>query len=462
MGRPTDARSVRASLLLWLLPLVGALIGVGLFVDTREADKRALDAYDLDLMGVMLRVRNALRFTDGVPTILDREQLSRALRNSAGDPVYFRLLGPDRQLIEGEADPFVIGRQTSLQSGIVAALGSHRGEPVRILQVPTRCGERQCAIEVAEPIAARERLRRRTLAATLLPEVILGMAMLAAVWFGVRRALRPLEQVSGEIRARDPSDLDPIQDRLVPTEVRPLIGAINHHLQRAGADARSLREFTANAAHQLRTPIAVLQARIEVAMQKAQQGASAEELRMIHEAALRISRLTSQLLSLARLSEKGTQRERMAPLDLKAEVDTLASEYVHQAIRKNVDLGFELQSARIMGNDWLIREAIGNVVNNAIEYTPRGAEITVRTGVAASAHAFVEVQDNGPGIPRDERARVMERFYRLHGSAGTGSGLGLSIVQAIMRDHGGAVQILDPASGPGCIVRLEFPLIKSP
>lgn len=447
---------MRASLLLWLLPLVGALIGVGLFVDTREAAKRALDAYDLDLMGVMLRVRNALRFTDGVPTILDREQLNLALRNATGDPVYFRLLGPQGQLIEGEREPFVVQRQNSLQSGIVAALGQYRGEPVRILQVPTRCGERQCVIEVAESLAARERLRMRILAATLLPEILLGALLLVAVWFGVRRALRPLEQVSGDIRARDPSNLDPIEDRIVPFEVRPLIDAINLHLQRAAADARNLREFTANAAHQLRTPIAVLQARIELAMQRSKQGATAEELGLIHEAALRISRLTSQLLSLARLGEKGKQPARSTMLDLKTEIESLASEYVHQAIRKGLDLGFELQPARISGNDWLIREAIGNIINNAIEYTSPGGEITVRTGVSG-ARAFVEVQDNGPGIPLGERERVMERFYRLPGAAGTGSGLGLPIVQAIARDHGGEVRITDPASGPGCVVRLELP-----
>jgi two-component system sensor histidine kinase TctE len=278
----------------------------------------------------------------------------------------------------------------------------------------------------------------------------------------VRRALRPLERVSGEIRARDPSNFDPIDSGRVPDEVRPLIGAINQHLERALADARNLREFTANAAHQLRTPIAVLQARIEVAMQRAQSNASAEELGLIHDAALRISRLTGQLLSLARLSETGSQRERTASLDLKAEVDALASEYVHQAIRKGVDLGFELQPARMAGNDWLIREAIGNVINNAIEYTPRGGEITVRTGVTAGGQAFVEVQDNGPGIPPHERPRVMERFYRLPGAAGTGSGLGLPIVQAIARDHGGTVQILDPAEGAGCVVRVEFPAIKGP
>lgn len=457
MSPRADARSVRASLLRWLLPLVGALIGIGLFVDTREAARRALDAYDLDLMGVMLRVRNALRFTDGVPAIVDREQLNTALFNSAGDPIYFRLLGPAGEVFEGERDPFVIERQTSLQSGIIAALGRHRGEPTRILRVPTRCGERQCVIEVAEPVAARERLRMRTLAATLLPEMLLGLLMLVAVWFGVRRALRPLEQISGDIRARDPGNLDPIAAHAVPAEVRPLIEAINQHLQRAALHARNLREFTANAAHQLRTPIAVLQARVELAMQRAQAATSREDIGQIHEAALRISRLTSQLLSLARLGETEGRTDRTAPLDLKSELDALASEYVHQAIRKGVDLGFDLAAARIHGNDWLIREAIGNLINNAIEYTPRGGEITVRTGVAG-ARAFVEVEDNGPGIPLAERRKVMERFYRLPGAGGTGSGLGLPIVQAIVRDHGGTVQILDPARGQGCVVRLEFPL----
>jgi two-component system sensor histidine kinase TctE len=133
-------------------------------------------------------------------------------------------------------------------------------------------------------------------------------------------------------------------------------------------------------------------------------------------------------------------------------------EWVHRALEREVDLGFELASAEVQGEAVLLREALANLLHNALEYVPRGGHITVRTGAASGERgAFLEVEDDGPGIPEAERARVIERFYRVPGTSGTGSGLGLAIVHEIASAHGARLLIEAGAAGKGCSVRIEFP-----
>jgi two-component system, OmpR family, sensor histidine kinase TctE len=173
----------------------------------------------------------------------------------------------------------------------------------------------------------------------------------------------------------------------------------------------------------------------------------------VHQATIRTGRLANQLLALAR-AEPGV-RMSLAPLDLKSLVEGEADAWVHQALARDIDFGFELETAQIQGDAFLLREALANLVHNALEYSQRGARVTVRTGRRERA-AFVEVEDDGPGIAPAERGRVLERFYRVPGTAGTGSGLGLAIVREIASSHGASIAITDSASG-GCRVAITFP-----
>jgi two-component system sensor histidine kinase TctE len=306
---------------------------------------------------------------------------------------------------------------------------------------------------VAETMVKRTRAMRDIVFQSLFPELLIALATLVIVWFGVKRGLQPLARLSEEIKARSAGDLRPIDAAGAPEEARPLVGALNGLLGEMSSANRMQQRFLADAAHQLRTPLAGLQTHTELALAQPMPDECRAQLEQVHRATIRTARLANQLLALAR-AEPGA-RSASAELDLKNIAGGEADAWVRQAVSRDIDLGFELESARIDGDAFLLREALSNLVHNALEYSPRGGRVTVRTG-RRNGHAFLEVEDDGPGIPPAERGRVPERFYRMPGTPGTGSGLGLAIVREIAAGHGANLAILDSPAG-GCRVGITFP-----
>jgi two-component system, OmpR family, sensor histidine kinase TctE len=306
---------------------------------------------------------------------------------------------------------------------------------------------------VAETMRKRDRLVREILLGSVLPQALLAVLTLVIVWFGVARGLAPLQRLSDEIRKRSARDLSPIGTQQVPLETQPLVGALNQLLVQVEESHRNQQRFLANAAHQLRTPLAGLQAHTELALAQPIPEACRAQLEQVHHATIRTARLANQLLALAR-AEPGARGD-TASMDLKALAEVEADAWVHQAMARDVDLGFELEAAPVAGDAFLLREALANLVHNALEYSPRGGRVTVRTG-RRNGHAYLEVEDDGPGIAPPERERVLERFYRVPGTPGTGSGLGLAIVREIAAGHGASLAISDAAAG-GCRVGITFP-----
>jgi two-component system sensor histidine kinase TctE len=253
----------------------------------------------------------------------------------------------------------------------------------------------------------RSRLVRDFLVSSLLPGLLIALATLVIVWFGVKRGLSPLDRLSEELKERTPRDLRPIDARAAPEETRPLVTALNGLLEEVSLAAQNQQRFLANAAHQLRTPLAGLQAHTELALAQPMPEACRTHLEQVHRATIRTARLANQLLALAR-AEPGA-RGNASAVDLKRVVEGEADAWVHQALARDVDLGFELQAAPVLGDAFLLREALANLVHNALEYSFRGGRVTVRTG-RRSDESYVEVEDDGPGIPPAERERVLERF----------------------------------------------------
>ncbi|MEW6689046.1 MAG: HAMP domain-containing sensor histidine kinase, partial [Pseudomonadota bacterium] len=219
---------------------------------------------------------------------------------------------------------------------------------------------------------------------------------------------------------------------------------------------RNQQRFLANAAHQIRTPLAGLQAHTELALAQPAPEAVRAELEQVRAATARTARLANQLLALARAEPGGSRADAFARVDLRRMVEEVAEEWVRRALGKEIDLGFELEAAPVSGDALLLREAFVNLLHNAIEYSPAGSRVTARSGVR-DGRAFVEVDDEGPGIPQAEREQVLERFYRVPASPGTGSGLGLAIVREIALAHGARVEIGEGSHGRGCRVTLRFP-----
>ncbi|KAA3628108.1 MAG: two-component sensor histidine kinase [Proteobacteria bacterium] len=310
------------------------------------------------------------------------------------------------------------------------------------------------AIQVAERYDVREELVNKISLQVLYP-LIIALPLLAIVlWFAVGGGLRPLRALTREVGARSPHELQPLPDNAAPKELAPLVAAINGLLAQLRRALESERRFTADAAHELRTPLAALKMQAQVA-----QGAVQREERMtaidnIVTNVDRGTRLVEQLLTLARLDPEVTQKETEA-VDLAALAAQVVGEYAPDAIRKGVDLGLEEGSrGQIRGLPEAVRVMLRNLVDNAVKYTPAGGRVDV--GVSESHQGvIVSVADSGPGIDPELRERVFNRFYRVVGNEEEGSGLGLSIVQRIAELHQAQVAF-DAEYGPGLKVVVRF------
>jgi two-component system sensor histidine kinase TctE len=311
-------------------------------------------------------------------------------------------------------------------------------------------------VQVAETDRKRKALAQDVMAAVLLPQTLLLLLAALAVRGGIRTGLKPLARLEEALHARSQADLSPLPDDDVPAEVRPLTDAVNALLLRLDAALGVQQRFVADAAHQLRTPLAALKVQIEHTLRKSQSLQDGEALEHMRRSVERLVRLTNQLLTLARAEPGAESRNRFAPVDLRALAFETGSACVPRALEQGADLGFAGGEApvRVMGDALLLGELLRNLLDNALAHGRRDGRITL--GVEEGERPALYVEDDGPGIPEAERARVFARFHRVPGTGAAGSGLGLAIVQEIARAHGAEV-ILETPSGGGARFRVRFP-----
>jgi len=440
-------RSLRAHLLRLLLPPIAALLALGAVVAYYPTIEPATQAYDQALVDIGLALGSHIRVGQTEYRFDLPPAVEQVLRTDRFDSIYYRVMSPAGLEIAGDAD------LPAPPGDAIAHNTMYKGEKVRVVSVQAPCGRSACNVLVGETMVKREHLARDLLLQSLFPDFLIALATLVIVWFGVKRGLQPLSRLSDEIKARSAGDLRPIDAAGAPEETRPLVGALNGLLDEVSAASRKQQRFLADAAHQLRTPLAGLQAHTELALAQPMPEACRAQLEQVHRATIRTARLANQLLALAR-AEPGA-RSVTSSVDLKGIAGGEADAWVRQSLGRDIDLGFELEPAPVAGDAFLLREALSNLVHNALEYSNRGGRVTVRTG-RANGHAFLEVEDDGPGIAQEERARVLERFYRVPGTPGTGSGLGLAIVREIAASHAASMFIADGAAG-GCRVGITFP-----
>jgi len=322
-----------------------------------------------------------------------------------------------------------------------------------------------------------------------LPNLVLVIAAFFAVNWAVHRALRPLIELKEAVERRSPRDLSALEAEEVPEEVRPLVLSLNRLFDLVNAQAESQRRFVADAAHQLRTPLAGLQAQVEAWAQAVSSTAAqadpdrvymenmppalvdlehaaitleAGQVFKLRQAVRRTSQLANQLLALSRADARSAHTQPMQRVDLQELCESMLETHLDAATAKDIDLGLEAVEAHATGHTWLLRELLANLVDNAIRYTQRGGRVTLRCGWCATAEGdgeqpFLEVEDNGPGVPAPERARMLERFYRIAGTVGEGTGLGLAIADEIARVHNSQLQVLEGRDGRGLRMRLCLP-----
>ncbi len=450
------AGSLRVTLLRLLIPPVAVILAVGSVGAYYLSIDPAADAYDSSLVNTAIALSERIRVQEGNPVFDLPSAAEAVVRTDKYDKVYFVVRDSAGRVIAGDQDIPLPPPGLRPDEGVVAYDAEVHGRRLRVTALLVPCGPGICTVNVAETTIKRDRLARDILIGSVLPQALLAILTLVLVWYGVTRGLAPLARLSDEIRQRSPRDLRPIDESGAPAEAKPLLGALNKLFGQVDESNRNQQRFLANAAHQLRTPLAGLQAHTELAMAQPVPEACLAELEYVHSATIRTARLANQLLALARAEPGGNRPADFAQVELRQLVEEIADEWVHRSMAKDIDLGFDLNLAVVSGDAFLLRELLATLVGNSVEYTPSGGHVTIKTGRTAEG-AFLEVEDDGPGIPAAERERVLERFYRMPGTAGTGSGLGLAIVREIAAAHGARVEMGEGHGGRGCSVRLIFP-----
>jgi two-component system, OmpR family, sensor histidine kinase TctE len=317
-------------------------------------------------------------------------------------------------------------------------------------------GAAPVTVQVAETRVKRHALADEIMVGAILPQLLLIVIAGIVLWAGVARGLAPLANLQRAVAARSHLDLSPVSVADVPGEVHPLLSAVNDLMARIDEILRYQGRFIADAAHQLRTPVAGLKAHVELALREEDPVQARQSIAHLYTGVERMSRLVAQLLSLARNEPTTVKQLELAPLDLSRLAFDVTMEWVPEAYRKNIDLGFEgvEPHATIRGDGTRLKELIDNLLDNAIRYTRNDGRVTVRV---AAHPPRVSVSDDGPVIPVEERQRVFERFHRLLGSHADGSGLGLAIVQEIAKLHDAKITLAEDADGLGNTFTVTFP-----
>ncbi len=436
-----------------MVPLTIVLVASGIATST-SALKLATDAYDRSLLDPALAIAARLREgASGVEIDLPASALD-FMRVDSSDQVYFSV-SRGGQLISGRellpSPPAPVPADAPLFYDAV-----YQAQPVRIAALAVPLPQGPTLIQAAETRVKRDRLARQVLITHVAMEFLVLAVALAAVWIGVRRGLAPVEKLRAEMATRSPRDLRPLPESEAPDEVQPLVREMNQLLRRLAESNMLQQQFVADAAHQLRTPLAALQAQVEAARGDGLPPRLANTVEQLHAATRRAAHLARQLLTLASVDPSAERPYSPQPADLAELMQRDLSVWIAQADAKGIDLGFELEPAPLLGEPALIQELAACLVDNAIKYSSHGSIVTLRTG-QRDGRSFLEVQDNGPGIAADERERVFERFHRARGTSVPGAGLGLAIAREIAYRHAAGIELSTPASGGGTRVAVQFP-----
>lgn len=446
-------------LLLLLVPLL-LLAALNTWFDYRLADTAAIQQ-DRQLLTLMPELADSIlpssASATGAPQFVMPSAITEFLADRQGRSGY-AILNSDGKLMSGDAwltdyPPRTYEPEFSSEE--------HQGVVYRIVSQRLIGAAGEFTMRLADGTNGRTPGLRRLWFKVVLPNLVLSLGTALAVQWAVRRALRPLLELKEAVEGRSVRDLTALDAGASPQEVRPLVLSLNRLFDLVNEQAESQRRFVADAAHQLRTPLAGLQAQVEAwALPEAHSVTlSAEQLRKLRDATRRTSQLAAQLLALSRADAKSTQSEPAQPVNLKPLCEQVLEEFLDAAAAKHIDLGLEVSDTWVNAYPWLLHELLVNLVDNAVRYTPKGSHVTLRCGlrpaeVAGQNQAYLEVEDDGPGVAPQERKRMLERFYRLPGTPGEGNGLGLAIADEISRVHRSQLGIDSGANGRGLLCRL--------
>lgn len=432
-------RSIRRHLIVTLVGAVCiALLPVG-FAIYRAAQAETGELFDYQLRQIALSLRDpAFRGVWMPPPDVDPEQFDFVIQVWDADGVRLYYSHPHREL-----PGFVAGGYADIDT---------REGRWRVFAIRSH-GQ---IIQVAQPLRVRDRMALASAVRVLLPLLVLLPALGIAIWFLVSRGLAPLDRLARAVAARTPRTLDPLPETRAPVEIRPLVHSLNDLLLRLSEALAAQNAFIADAAHELRTPIAALQIQARLAERAATDEERRAALGELGDGVRRAGRLVDQLLTLAR-QEPDSAGKGFEPVALGELARRVTAEHVALANGKDIDLGLASvdETVNVQGDPAGLRVLVGNLVENAVRYTPPGGRVDLSIS-REHGRPVLEVVDTGPGIPAEEHARVFDRFYRGQHTHEPGTGLGLALVKAIADRHGAAIRLESGAAG-GLQVRVEFP-----
>ncbi len=395
------------------------------------------------------------------------------LRADDTDTIYYQVLGLRGEFVSGERDLPLPPDDPAIAPGEVRVRDDNlKGTDIKIAYTwvkPDPASSRLALVQVAETLEKRSLLATEIIKGVMLPQfVILPLAVLL-IWLALAQAIKPLHQLEERIRARRPDDMSPLDIEEVPLEIAPMAASVNDLLMRLKDSITTQKRFLADAAHQLKTPLAGLRMQADLALREGTDTAELKQsLRQIGRSSIRATHTVNQLLALARAEGGGTAMTHQR-CDLVQLVTEVIQDYLPRALDKHIDIGLEgaptgTPDVSVDGNPTLLQEMVRNLVDNAIAYTPSTPSapgvITVRVVANATLKLLeLQVEDSGPGIAPSERALVFQPFYRVLGNEADGSGLGLPIVQEIASQHHAVVTVEDARPGhvpPGARFTVRF------
>lgn len=461
-----QAESLRLQLLRWLLIPLLLLLIVNAWFSNRAAISTADLAFDRLLEASAEAISEDVDIKEGEIVVDLPYAALQLLESNIQERIFYRVVGPDGKTITGYDDLPLPDSLSSTSEAAALYAAEYRGEVIHLVAMNKQMygthGAAPVVIIVAETGEARYALSHQILVESLTRQGLLIAAAGLLVWFGLVRGLRPLRRLTSGLAQRDPADLGPIDPSSVQTEVRPLIQAINQHTSRIERLLASQRRLITDASHQMRTPLSEMRVQIDYSLRDEDSATWRRTLVDVHQDIDRLARLIGQLLLLARSDPDLLQDQRLVDVDLVALTQGLALDFVPASRQKSIDLSFEhsAPSVIVRGNATLLREAFANLFDNAITYGRPGGTVVVR--VEHGPVTSLEIVDDGPGIPIDEREKVFERFYRGRNAGVSGSGLGLSIVRDICLAHRAHVAISTPPNGSGLRVQVIFQPAETP
>jgi len=473
-----EQRSLFGEILDWMLTPLMLLLPIALALTWVVAQSIAGKPFDRALEYNVRVLARLIMVQAGKPQMNLPQPAREILRADDSDLIYYQVLGPRGELLSGERDLPLPPEDERPLPGEIPLRDLHlrddemRGQDVRVAALWVRLeqpGNPLVLVQVAETREKRSVLATEIIKGVLMPQLLLLPLAVLMVWLALVRGIKPLSLLEERIRARKPDDLSPLDEQAVPMEVAPLVASVNDLLARLKGSIATQKRFLADAAHQLKTPLAGLRMQADLAQR---QGGSADELKQslkqIERSSIRATHTVNQLLALARAESRGTPPARQ-PCDLAQLTLEVVQDSVPRAIDRQIDLGYDGPQPGgtglvLQGNPTLLKEMVRNLVDNALTYTPSTPErpgvVTVKLHSDRFARVMLlQVEDSGPGIAPAERALVFEPFYRALGTDVDGSGLGLAIVLEIARQHEASVTIEDAQPGarpPGTRASVRF------